>query len=603
MSNRTGLVRCVTGTKMVVTVRKAVVFAVAVLFFGMCFSISYPAMAEQQGQPPPGVLADMDRGDKAYASANFADAYAAYTEALAICMKVDPPPVFTGRMCGTGMHEATVQHYQDHGNFVVLELMDKKTRAELARDLGASNLQQMWILDNLARLYESRNQTGKAEGILKDALALAKSQKTVTDSLIPDRTRVLIKFYEKHNENDKAEVLHESLLGMNSNGNSAQSTRETLARMYQKSGKFKEAENHWLQLLPIAEATYLKSDCIYPGPNSFKEAFVALVDGYLKQGEMSKAEQLCLKELTYKESLQKASKYYHPWYGNEGLEPMLSMLAKCYEAEHNYKKAEELYQRLLMIYEHADGEKVVAVKQSYAAVLGTLHRTDESLAMNEFIAQAKQDKLRPEPNISSAEVASWRKLADQGRESTRSHNYAEAEKILQLAQTRANAFDPPGDYGCRTLYYLGENYYHQNKMAEAEQYYKKALKLAETIYGQNHTSLSLYLGGLSGLYWWQRKFAEAAPLYQRELSLRRKEEWPGSPKLSTSMLNLGQCLYMEGKKTEAMNLFNNAVAFKQHWCTNRETASTLKHIGTFLKSQNDSEADSFVNRAQTLRDS
>lgn len=560
-----------------------------------------PVMCEQQKYPPVAALTDMQQGDSAFAAANFSAAYELYSRALSTCYKLDPPPVFTTRMCGTAMHEATVEYYRKHKNFIVLELMDKSRRAELAKNLGAYNPHQIYILDQLASLYEEQNLIGKAEAMLKEALELAKAQKD-QPSLVPDRTQALIKFYEKHQDKTKAAKLYEELLITKTKNNADESSREKLARMYQDSGRFKEAEPHWLHLLALGEERYLKADCIYPGPNSFKEAFAALVEGYLKQGQLAKAEQLCKKELAYKEGLQRASKYHHEWYGNEALEPMLSMLAKCYEAQNQYAKAEELYQRLLMIYEHSDGEKVIAIKQSYANILQRLHRNEEANAMRQFVEQCKQDEARPEPRRSDQAVAEWRRLADQGRELTRKSSYKEAETILQSALKQANSFDPPGDYGARTLYYLGENCYYQNKMDEAEQYYEKALKLAEKIYGTNHTGLSLYLSGLSGLYWWQRKFAEAEPFYRRELALEGKEQWPGAPTLATPTINLGQCLYMLGRKADAMALFNKAIAYKQHWCPNREQARTLKTIGKFLKSQNDPEADAFLSKSNGLQD-
>lgn len=573
----------------------------------ICLSLilmfSSPALAAQRKSVPPEVLADLAGGDKAYDAGNFAEACTRYSRALDACFKADPPPRIDRRMCGTAIHEATTRHYREDGNFVCLELMDKKHLAELARDMGAFNLHQISTIDNLAQLYDSQNEAKEAEKWLNRALTLAKGQKEKDTSLITQRTKALIEFHQKHKNNSKVEQLYEDQLAAIPGSNSSQQTQhETLARLYQQGGKFKEAEPHWQYLLGIGESTILKADCIYPGPNIFKEAFTALVENYLKQGQTTKAEQLCQKELTYKESQQRASKYYHPPYGNEGLEPVLSMLAKCYEAEHKYKNAEELYQRLLRIYEHSSGKEVLAIKQAYAALLTKMQRTEDAQAMNSFLLQAKEDKTRSEPLRSSAEVARWHKLVDQGRDATRGHNYKEAEEILQQALTLTNTFDPPGDYGCRTLYYLGENCYYQNHMDEAELFYRKALKQCETIYGREHSNCSLYVGGLSGMYWWQRKYDLAAPLYKRELLLEQKEQWPGSPELSTPKINLAQCLYMQGNKSEAMSLFNSAAASKQKWCRSNEAASTLKHIGTFLKSQNDlAESESFFARAKTLK--
>ncbi len=538
-------------------------------------------------------------GDRAFESNKFEEAYALYSQALNAAMKADPPPQIMPGTCGTSWDQEVRRYYKAKGKFFILELKCKQEIAHQCQSYGADNLYQIAFLDRLCEIYLWQNDLSLAEKMLKRAQQVA--QQNGDQNTIATRTQLLIKFYQDHKMDDKTPPLFESLFPVK-NGGSPQSLHETLARLYQKGREYKRAEPHWQWLLAFGEKTYLDGDCIYCGDNIFKESFVALVDGYINLGDVARAEALCQQKLSHKESLMKSSKYYHPWYGTRALEPMLSKLAECYVLQKKYSQAEDIYQRLLMINERADSDEAIATKEAYARLLNKMQRNSDAQNMSEFLAEVKEDKKRPEPKGTDEAVKRWRLTSEKGRDATRDGKHKKAEQLLSQALKQAELFDPPGDYVSRTLYFLGENCTYDNRPLEAEQYYRRALKNAEKIYGPNHTSLTLYIGGLSSIFWWQRKFSEAMPLYQRSFALKQKEEWPGSPELSTALINLGQCLYMEGKKAEGMKLLDRAVSSKEKWCDDRASARTLEGIGRFFQSQNDTvNATSYLNRAKVHR--
>ena len=87
----------------------------------------------------------------------------------------------------------------------------------------------------------------------------------------------------------------------------------------------------------------------------------------------------------------------------------------------------------------------------------------------------------------------------------------------------------------------GRQAYDQGHYAEAKQYWKAALKEAET-FGVDDTRFATSLNNLAVLYLAQGQYAQAEPLYQRSLAIWEKTLGPEHPDVATSLENYAALL-------------------------------------------------------------
>jgi tetratricopeptide (TPR) repeat protein len=122
----------------------------------------------------------------------------------------------------------------------------------------------------------------------------------------------------------------------------------------------------------------------------------------------------------------------------------------------------------------------------------------------------------------------------------------------------------PEDGIAGAYFNLGYLYANQDKLAEAEQMYQRALQGYEKALGAEHTSTLLAVNNLGNLYRRQGKLAEAEQMYQRALQGYEKALGVDNittyiPALST-FWGLGSLFQRQAGFVKARIMYSNALA-------------------------------------------
>jgi tetratricopeptide (TPR) repeat protein len=103
-----------------------------------------------------------------------------------------------------------------------------------------------------------------------------------------------------------------------------------------------------------------------------------------------------------------------------------------------------------------------------------------------------------------------------------------------------------------------------NRLAEAEPLIRRALKIVEQSFGENHPDVARDLNNLAQLLKATNRLAEAEPLMRRALKINEKSFGENHPKVARDLNNLAQLLKATNRLDEAEPLMRRAfLIFKQ----------------------------------------
>src|SRR3989442_7010005 len=112
-----------------------------------------------------------------------------------------------------------------------------------------------------------------------------------------------------------------------------------------------------------------------------------------------------------------------------------------------------------------------------------------------------------------SESTSWEKYQDAGEKAYEQHRYADSEKMLLTALKEAQTRQLDNAHLARTTKSLGDLYYDQGKLVEAEAFYRQALATREKTWGTGHPDLVGILTNLPTIYDKKGKHSQTEPLY------------------------------------------------------------------------------------------
>ncbi|KAK4981907.1 hypothetical protein LTR66_009615 [Elasticomyces elasticus] len=147
---------------------------------------------------------------------------------------------------------------------------------------------------------------------------------------------------------------------------------------------------------------------------------------------------------------------------------------------------------------------------------------------------------------------------------------------------------------------LGILYWCQNKPAEAEQMYQRALQGKEEALGAKHTSTLETVHNLGMLYSGQDKLAEAEQMYQRVLQGREEALSPKHTLTLHAFANLGVLYSKQGKLAEAEQMYQRALQGREEALGPKHTSilDIVNNLGILYWCQNKlAEAEQMCQRA------
>ncbi len=106
----------------------------------------------------------------------------------------------------------------------------------------------------------------------------------------------------------------------------------------------------------------------------------------------------------------------------------------------------------------------------------------------------------------------------------------------------------------KNLYSQVFKLYEQGRYSEAADIAKKALKVAEDTFGEEHPNVGISLNNLAYLYDCQGNHTKSGPLYKRALAILEKALGPDHLRVGLVLSNMAERSRKMGKRDEADRL-------------------------------------------------
>ncbi|KAE8553941.1 hypothetical protein EYB25_002479 [Talaromyces marneffei] len=200
----------------------------------------------------------------------------------------------------------------------------------------------------------------------------------------------------------------------------------------------------------------------------------------------------------------------------------------------------------------------------------------------DFVRQAlKSDLLTDNVGVWDALHILGNLYFDQGK-------LQDAEMMYQRALVGKEKALGPGHISTfSTVNNLGLLYSDQGKFKEAEMMYQQAFAGYEKALGPDHTSTLSTVNNLGNLYFDQGKLQDAEMMYQRALVGKEKALGPGHVSTLDTMSNLGTLYFNQGKLKKAEIIFQRALAGykKALGADHTSTFSAVNNLGLLYSNE------------------
>ncbi len=141
------------------------------------------------------------------------------------------------------------------------------------------------------------------------------------------------------------------------------------------------------------------------------------------------------------------------------------------------------------------------------------------------------------------------------------YEYEKAESVLMRAIEESKDFSDVNHLP-NLLNYLARICKHQQRDAEAENFYKLALEKTKQLVGENHPDIATHLNNLALFYLEQKRHTEAESLWIQALELRKKICGEEHPELATVQHHLASLYDIQGRYSEAEPLHLQALEIR-----------------------------------------
>ena len=291
-----------------------------------------------------------------------------------------------------------------------------------------------------------------------------------------------------------------------------------------------------------------------------------------------------------------------------GVDPSIIMSAKdnvaqIYYYQGRYKRAEELFETVLMTKE---AESSGAGQLSVASTinnLGEVYRAqghfDEALRLN----QRALDIARQELGESAPDVATY--LNNRGLLYISKHRYDEAEILIKQAmEIRGKTPSSEDPLDATYLNNLGLVYIGQKRYGQARYILKKALPIVEKSWGAEHRYVAATLDNLGKVYFKEGLYGMSGTYYKRALDIREKVLGIQHPKTAKTLFGLGVLYLREGRVNEAESLLKQSIDIQRRIGDGNypglvESLAKLSEVYR-LKGMN-SESDEYLQQSRAIQ--
>ena len=278
-------------------------------------------------------------------------------------------------------------------------------------------------------------------------------------------------------------------------------------------------------------------------------------------------------------------------------------LAFVYDAQGDYEKAEDFYERALEIREKVLGQEHPDTATMYNNLAGVYKTQGDYEKAEEYYLKALKilKKILGQEHPDTA--TTYNNLAGVYKAQG---DYRKAEETYQKAlRIREEVLGWEHPSTARTYNNLAGVYKAQGDYGKAEKYYIKALKLAKKVLGQEHPDTATTYNNLAGVYKAQGDYGKAEETYEKALRIREKVlgyEHPDTAATYNNLAGVYQDLGDYGKAEEyyikALKIVKKVLG-QEHL----NTASLYNNLAGVYQDLGDYEkAEDFYERALKIRE-
>ncbi len=202
-----------------------------------------------------------------------------------------------------------------------------------------------------------------------------------------------------------------------------------------------------------------------------------------------------------------------------------------------------------------------------------------------------------------ADETAWEQYMDAGRAAYKQGDYQGAVRHFEAALKETNTFKSRGTGAGSAVAWLGFVYEAQDRFAEAEPLFQRALTIYENALGSEHPYVATTLDNLARLYKTQGRYAEAEPLYKRALAIHEQTLGPDHPDVAVSLKKLAVIYKLQNRYPEAEHLYQRVLAIREQSLGpgDLSMADSLNDLAALYQEQGrGSEAEHLCQRALTI---
>jgi len=269
---------------------------------------------------------------------------------------------------------------------------------------------------------------------------------------------------------------------------------------------------------------------------------------YQKQGKYVEAENLLKRVLELYEKIEPDGRNVAATLGN---------LAIVYDDQGRYSESIATINRAKAIFERTLGANSDAVAKCFLR-LGISHMNQARYAAaEEFLQRALAIYERGDPKDSGLSLTINSLANDYDLQGRSDEAEALYKRALAIQEATLGADHP---YVALTLGNIAIVYRNQGRYQDAERLHKRALAIREKTYSASHPDVAVSLMNVGAVYMSQSKYAEAEKQFNRALAIRERALGKNHPDLVGVIQNLGNAYQNQGKNADAERALKRALA-------------------------------------------
>ncbi|MFC1813781.1 tetratricopeptide repeat protein [Thermodesulfobacteriota bacterium] len=245
------------------------------------------------------------------------------------------------------------------------------------------------------------------------------------------------------------------------------------------------------------------------------------------------------------------------------------------------KEAEELTQRMILLYQHGDYAEAARIGEHVLMIRREIHGDDHPetapshnnlgliyMSMGNYVKaeshykralEIDEEKLGPEHPVTATNMSNlgnlYRSMGD----------YKMAEPLLERALAVRKKVQGPDHLDTAVeLNNLALLYFAQGKYAQAEPLFQRSLKICKDVLGLNHDRTCTILDNLGQLYQKTGEYEKAEPLLKQALEIGTKGRGPNHPKNAGTLNSLGLLYESMGDYDKANALYKLSLKILQN---------------------------------------